>query len=91
VTHCPSVHGTVRSGKWGIRRQEEGGEDAGWRTNPGDQDHAWRQILGDTQGPLPVMPKTGNSEQWHSTDEPDFGSHLPWPASSLPGREAETS
>lgn len=34
--------------------------------DPGDQRAAWRQMLGDVQGPRPVVPAAGDCKQLHS-------------------------
>lgn len=40
IVHCASEHGPVRPGKRGLGRQEEEGEDAGWKADPGNQVYA---------------------------------------------------
>lgn len=63
----PKRSGLEKKGSWkevmkilaGIQNLEVGGD-------PGSQRAAWRQILGDVQGPWPVMPEAGDSKQLHS-------------------------
>lgn len=78
VLHVGQLGGTTG----GLGKQEEGGQEAGWRTDPRNQGYVWRQISGATQRPWSVMSEMGTASGGTARINPMFdptsrGQHPP--------------